>query len=265
MSMTDEQIEKLYNKHFAAATEQTNPDAAAHAAWEQVRRDTEEWGRRLDEFVAAKESASPIRALLTVGETPGVLRKLGALRLPMSITGDNLGKAMSGKEDHGLPVGLLKNLPEAIAEPIMVFESATRTDSFVVLTELRHERRSVMVSMMLDIVKQNIQINEISSAYKRGSESWYIRQIKDGRLLYQDKKKSLTWARTNRLQLPKVRKLPARLSEGRILTDEDIVKPVPPRNRTESSARPQPHNSVQPAAPEKTAMRPARDGGGRGR
>ena len=40
-----------------------------------------------------------------------------------------------------------------------------------------------------------------------------------------DQKKSLAWARTNRLQLPQVRRLPARLLEGRILNEGDIVKP----------------------------------------
>lgn len=50
--------------------------------------------------------------------------------------------------------------------------------------------------------------------------------LEEGRLLYQDKKKSLAWARTNRLQLPRVRKLPARLSGKRILTEEDVVKPA---------------------------------------
>lgn len=53
-----------------------------------------------------------------------------------------------------------------------------------------------------------------------------VGQIEDGRLLYQDQKKSLAWARTNRLQLPKVRILPSRLSEKRILTDADVVKPL---------------------------------------
>ena len=52
--------------------------------------------------------------------------------------------------------------------------------------------------------------------------------LQEGRLLYQDKKKSLAWARTNRLQLPRVRKLPARLSGKRILTEEDVVKPADP-------------------------------------
>ena len=41
-------------------------------------------------------------------------------------------------------------------------------------------------------------------------------------------RKSLAWARTNRLQLPQVRRLPARLSRKKILDETDVVKPIAP-------------------------------------
>lgn len=146
----------------------------------------------------------------------------------MAMSADNLGRVLSDKLDHGLPKDLVKQLPGALAEPVMVFESASEANSFVVLTELKHEGRSVMAAVYLGTEKQHIKINDIASAYKRISEAWYIRPIEEGRLLYQDKKKSLAWARTDRLQLPRVRKLPMRLSEKRIPTEEDIVKPIAP-------------------------------------
>ena len=201
-------------------------DAAGHAAWEQLQRDLEEWARQVDAFDPAPSRGADKRRLLSVCRTPDVLRKLGAPDLPMTMTARNLEKVLSDKQDHQLPKDLVKQLPKALAEPVMVFESATEANSFVVLTELTHEGRSVMVAVHLDTERQNIRVNDIASAYKRGNEGWYIRQIEDGRLLYQDKKKSLAWARTKGLQLPRVRKLPSRLSEKRILTDADIVKPV---------------------------------------
>ena len=109
----------------------------------------------------------------------------------MTMTADNLGKVLSDKVDHGLPKELVKQLPQALAEPIMVFESASQADSFVVLTELKHEGRSVMAAVHLDTEKQRVRVNDIASAYKRSNETWYARQIEEGRLLYQDKKKSL--------------------------------------------------------------------------
>ena len=94
-----------------------------------------------------------------------------------------------------------------------------------------------MAAVHLDTEKQRVRVNDIASAYKRSNETWYARQIEEGRLLYQDKKKSLAWARTNRLQLPRVRKLPSRLSGKRVLTEEDIVKPIAPDNKPLASLR----------------------------
>lgn len=199
-------------------------EEAAHTAWRQLQEDMAAWGRQVDGFIASSQT----RKLLDVCRTPDVLRKLGAPDLPMTMTAQNLAKVLSDKPDHQLPKTLVKQLPAALAEPVMVFESATAADSFVVLTELKHEGRSVMVAVHLNTERQRIRVNDIASAYKRGNERWYLQQIEEGRLLYQDKKKSLAWARTNRLQLPQVRKLPARLSGNRILTDKDVVKPEAP-------------------------------------
>ena len=211
---------------------------AAHAAWAQVQRDAEEWGRQVDGYMpGVKGRAGKDTTLLTVCRTPDVLQKLGAVDLPMTMTRDNLTKILSDKQDHALPKDLVKQLPQAVAEPIMVFESATQADAFVVLTELRHEGRSVMVAVHLDTERQHIRVNDIASAYKRGNEGWYVRQIEEGRLLYQDKKKSLAWARTARLQLPLVRKLPSRLSGNKILTEADVVKPIAPDNKPFASLR----------------------------
>ena len=210
----------------------------AHAAWAQVQRDAEEWGRQVDGYMpGVKGRAGKDTTLLTVCRTPDVLQKLGAVDLPMTMTRDNLTKILSDKQDHALPKDLVKQLPQAVAEPIMVFESATQADAFVVLTELRHEGRSVMVAVHLDTERQHIRVNDIASAYKRGNEGWYVRQIEEGRLLYQDKKKSLAWARTARLQLPLVRKLPSRLSGNKILTEADVVKPIAPDNKPLASLR----------------------------
>lgn len=196
--------------------------AAAHAAWRQLQRDTEQWARQVENF----EKSTQPRKLLEVCRTPDVLLKLKEPDVPMVMTAGNLAKILSDKADHQLPKSLVAQLPAALAEPVMIFESATVSDALVVLTDLTHEGRPVMVAIHPDVERQNIQVHDITSAYKRARE-WFLRQMEAGRLLYQDKKKSLAWARTNGLQLPKVRKLPAKL-ENRLLTEADIVKPEAP-------------------------------------
>ena len=208
----------------AFASQGNSREEIGRRAWERLQKDTENWGRQVDAFDPTASGKSGQRTLLTVSATPDVLQKLGALDLPMTMEPRNLAKILSDKEDHNLSKDLVKQLPQAIAEPIMVFESATRADAFVVLTELKNNGRSVMVAVQLDRERQRIRVNDVASAYTRNA-GWYVGQIQDGRLLYKDQKKSLAWARTNGLQLPKVRRLPTRLSENRILTDDDVVKP----------------------------------------
>lgn len=226
VAMPDAALEEGTDSAGAFASLSADQQEAARAAWMQLQKDMEAWGRQVDAFQPENRPRGRQPKLMTVCSTPDVLQKLGAPALPMTMSADNLAKVLSDKQDHQLPKELVKQLPAALAAPVMVFESATTADSFVVLTELKHEGRSVMAAVHLDTERQRIRVNDIASAYRRGNEAWYLRQMEEGRLLYQDKKKSLAWARTNRLQLPRVRKLPARLSGKRILTEEDVVKPA---------------------------------------
>lgn len=228
VAMPDAALEERTDSAGAFASLSADQQEAARAAWMQLQKDMEAWGRQVDAFQPENRPRGRQPKLMTVCSTPDVLQKLGAPALPMTMSADNLAKVLSDKQDHQLPKELVKQLPAALAAPVMVFESATTADSFVVLTELKHEGRSVMAAVHLDTERQRIRVNDIASAYRRGNEAWYLRQMEEGRLLYQDKKKSLAWARTNRLQLPRVRKLPARLSGKRILTEEDVVKSADP-------------------------------------
>lgn len=228
VAMPDAALEEGTDSAGAFASLSADQQEAARAAWMQLQKDMEAWGRQVDAFQPENRPRGRQPKLMTVCSTPDVLQKLGAPALPMTMSADNLAKVLSDKQDHQLPKELVKQLPAALAAPVMVFESATTADSFVVLTELKHEGRSVMAAVHLNTERQRIRVNDIASAYRRGNEAWYLRQMEEGRLLYQDKKKSLAWARTNRLQLPRVRKLPARLSGKRILTEEDVVKPADP-------------------------------------
>ena len=228
VAMPDAALEEGTDSAGAFASLSADQQESARATWMQLQKDMEAWGRQVDAFQPENRPRGRQPKLMTVCSTPDVLQKLGAPALPMTMSADNLAKVLSDKQDHQLPKELVKQLPAALAAPVMVFESATTADSFVVLTELKHEGRSVMAAVHLDTERQRIRVNDIASAYRRGNEAWYLRQMEEGRLLYQDKKKSLAWARTNRLQLPRVRKLPARLSGKRILTEEDVVKPADP-------------------------------------
>ncbi|WP_319764544.1 PLxRFG domain-containing protein [Maridesulfovibrio sp.] len=190
-------------------------------AGRQLQEDIDEWSQQLDNFSKGKFNS---RKDLQLGETPDVLRKLGIPARPMVMVQSDVAKVMSDREDHAIPLESLKQLPRQLAAPVMVFKSATVPDAFVFLTEIKLGRKSVMAAVHYDTKSQHVKVNKVASMYGRWP-SWYARQMEEGRLVYRDKKKSLAWARTNGLQLPKV---PLKRGNNKIITEKDIVKPVLP-------------------------------------
>jgi hypothetical protein len=208
--------------------------AAAHAAWEQVRRDTEEWGRQLDDW--KKNNEAPSNRTLRVGMTPDVLKKLGAKTQIMAMMPRNMDKVHNNKK---IPLDVLKRLPEALANPLMVFKSATMADSLVVLTELEHNGENLIAAIHLNVEHGRMTINDIASVHDRAVKDengkvitpgwqWFKGQIEKGNLRYYDKNRSSRWFREHSgLQLPGV--INRESYRGtKILTEKDIVKPVAP-------------------------------------
>jgi hypothetical protein len=212
----------------AASSRDVTPEEAGI----QLQHDMEEWSKQLDDFEQGKLG----RKMLVVGSTPDVLRKLGVPNLPMAMTGADAAKVIGPREDHQLPLAQFKKLPRALWEPIMIFDSSEKAGALTILTEIKNPvyGKNVMVAVHYDYKEQRVRINRIASAHVR-KDGWYSGQILAGRLRYQDKKKSLAWARTNRLQLPKV---PTMRGKKNILTENDIVKPVQPQNNVALSLAP---------------------------
>jgi hypothetical protein len=204
------------------------------AAWEQVRRDTEAWGRQVEEWKKDKGEAS--NRALRVGKTPDVLKKLGAKAQVMAMMPRNMDKIHNKK---GISLGTIKRLPQALSDPLMVFKSATMADSLVVLTELEHQGENLIAAIHLNVKHDRMTINDIASVHDRAVRDengkvvspgwqWFKGQIEKGNLRYYDKNRSSRWFREHSgLQLPGV--LNHESYRGvKILTEKDIVKPVSP-------------------------------------
>ena len=219
------------------------PDAA-HAAWEQVQADMKEWGRQLGLHKANKLHS---RALLTVGATPDVLKKCGAPALGMTMTQEVLGKV--GKDKHSLPDDLILRLPELLASPVMVFSSSQQVDSLVAVLETTHAGMPIVAAVHLDVVQGKANINKIASVHGRsGGIGWIDAEIRGGRRLYADKTKIPAWLRgfskdqgsrrMSGLQLPRAFVLSPDPRGIKILTEKDVVKPMPRDGQSLASLKP---------------------------
>lgn len=194
---------------------------------EALARDVEAWGKSVD---ALEKSAWNMRDNMTMlNQTPLVLQMLGARNLPVQMSPGKLARAM---KEHDLSPDLVKQVPAAMADPIMVFGSATQGGDVVMMLELKDQHGgTIVVPMTLEIeTPGGYTANIATSIYGKTNEktlkpsnTWFTRQIQDGNLLYQHHKKSRDWARTSRLQLPgaNTRTVSA---QKRLYTDADLVK-----------------------------------------
>lgn len=223
---------------FASVSE--DRETTGRAAWEQVKKDTEAWGRQLDDFAAGR--GNKIRGL-TVGTTPDVLRRLGAKPLPIEMARRNLTKVLT---KHEVPLDTLRDLPKHLADPLMVFKSATMSNAYVMLTEMERNGENLVAAIHFDVETGRTRINDIASIHDRSTTRdtgekvpgwvWVKNQIAAGNLRYYDKTRSSRWFRERAgLQLPSV--VNRESYRGiKILTEKDVVKPVAPQEIEEGGS-----------------------------
>ncbi len=151
-----------------------------------------------------KDGSMDKNEVFNLGNTPDVLKNIGADGLPIIMTQKVMNKITGGK--HDIDLSEIKRLPQSIAEPIMIFKSATTPNAYVILTELSDKNgNSVVAALHLNRMQRHIAVNRIASVYgKENIENFVDRQAKAGNLIFADKNKSQQWSQSRGLQLPKL-------------------------------------------------------------
>lgn len=236
---TDKHYDQMYVSTARALqerlkeSEQTVEKMAEDHAFPDVREyfkfnrtDSENFEKALDNF----DGRNPLQ-LIKVGEIPPVMKALGISDNPIEMPQSVVSKALreeatypNDKKGHALTMEHVKRIPESLADPIMVFKSRTRDDSYVFFTEQKDESdRSIIIPVAVDKRYGRLVINEITSIYGRTNEVDFVKtNIEQGNLVYADKKRSLEWERECQVQfLAQV--LPSEGSYSSILTKENLV------------------------------------------
>jgi len=137
-----------------------------------------------------------------LGMPGGVLQSAGLPNLPIELSANRLfNKSKQG--DHPFDLSSIKNLPNAIQSPIMVFDSKTKADSKVILTELQEDGSNFVAVMRVRISDDglDIDVNSIRSLYTKDRVGGIADWITDGLLLYVDKKKAANFINTQSTNL----------------------------------------------------------------
>lgn len=151
-----------------------------------------------------------------LGRPSASLLSSGIPDLQIELRADKLAQKASDeyKSKHPFSLSDVVNLPQAIANPLAVFDSNTGYGSKVILTELTDKKgNSFVVSMNTNVPRgyNRIQINSITSVYPKDNSKGIIGWINRGdRLRYADKNKFLNWIAQ---QLPHATDLSIRTQE----------------------------------------------------
>jgi uncharacterized protein YprB with RNaseH-like and TPR domain len=113
-------LEIRQGREVAAGEGYSQVDAEA-----RLSRDVASWSERVNQFL---DRSLPRTKPLFVMTTPLALHLAGAEVLPVSMRYGVLEKVLRVK--HKIPAETLKQLPRALADPIMIFDSATIPGSY---------------------------------------------------------------------------------------------------------------------------------------
>lgn len=158
----------------------------------------------LNQVDSWKDGSMDKNEVFNLGNTPDVLKNIGADGLPIIMTQKVMNKITGGK--HDIDLSEIKRLPQSIAEPIMLFKSATTPNAYVILTELSDKNgNSVVAALHLNRMQNRVNVNRIASVYgKENIENFVRKQAEAGNLIFADKNKSQQWSTSRGLQLPKL-------------------------------------------------------------
>ena len=156
-----------------------------------------------------------VRNTYYVMDTPLVLQLIGMKPLPLEIDGSKIEHILA---HDGMSLDVLKSLPAAISNPLMVLDSYANRK--VVVVEL-HDLNDATIIVPIDVDQRrgHTIVNILNNAYgknpreknpdgswtqKKGTDfSWFVREnIEKGRVLYIDIEKSTQWTRSDRGDSP---------------------------------------------------------------
>jgi len=130
---------------------------------------------------------------LELGNPSSILLKVGIPNLPIEMSVQRLiDKKL--QTNHPFRLVSVVHMPESLAIPIAIFQSKTRAECKVLLTDMEHEGVNFVVIIEPNRPKGKFFVNDIRSVYPKDNITDILRWIaQDGLLEYCDKEKVLNW------------------------------------------------------------------------
>lgn len=139
--------------------------------------------------------------------------------LPVEITVDNLNKVLNGKHKNEMTPEIVKQIPRALTDPIMILDSYDGPNGekrrIAVLELSDTNGNTVVTPFELKKKLSHYEINELKSAYGKNEKNstvfnkkFFEEKIKNGEVLYVNNKKAGAWAQSYGLRIERKRQVP---------------------------------------------------------
>lgn len=189
----------------------------AQTAEQRLKDDVAKWGKTVD-----KLKRLPNSGYVDIMTTPLVMSYCGANIVPIRMKTGKLKRILfSAEKGHkDITPEILKQLPEAMADPVAITPSNTNPGSFVIITELKSDT-GMNVTVPIELVgthNGNYEANIALSVYTRTNretgqvhpewyqgvfEGWANSYPKNNDVMYYANEKKITsWYADTRLKLP---------------------------------------------------------------
>ena len=150
---------------------------------------------------------------LYVGQTPRVLINLGFDNKPLLMRNSKIKEILDKHSE--MSIDLIKQIPDAVADPVMILKSKTNpTESVVVLTDIVTDKGHMIIPVWVsqdgtyldvDVGKSiTVKTNFVATAYGRNIKGLIEYALNNNEVLFyaEDKKRVSSLLATHGLQLP---------------------------------------------------------------
>lgn len=162
-----------------------------------------------------KQGLIPQNDSLLVSGTPEVLKKTGFNALPITINQKHVDYAINGTKDvdHHLGETLLKQLPQALENPVAIISSQTQPNRVVAILKMQHNGKNVITPVEIDGygTQNNLTIDSNAVVSIFGKDNAITKQLKNAlideannktSMFYWNKKEALSLLQRPGLRLP---------------------------------------------------------------
>ncbi len=170
ISQTTANVNPSKQKNFGNLS--TDADSDVRHSRSETYDYSKSFAEQIDDF---KKGNIPARDSLVVSGTPEILQRIGFNALPITINQTHVNYALNGTKDadHFLGESLLKQLPQALENPVAVIASQSKTNRAMVILKFSVNGRQAVVPVEIDGFAHlnNIRIdsNAVVSVYGKNS------------------------------------------------------------------------------------------------